>query len=224
MQTKGFFQSKIILLAILGLVLQLVAPLLGHAYDPATGDVEESIVEIIFGGGDWVNILINVLIIVARWLFTDTKISGMVKPGAGLLTAVLLLSTGSILEARITVNHQDNDGISKVLIISAYDFDSTCTVNDIVPVRNWGSNKEYQKGNFAILHLLTASPALLSYRRARDGLRCGKNGGSNGDKANLTISSLRILPTLPKISPVARLCRNREYKTAQEAEISALSV
>lgn len=92
MPTKGFFQSKIILLALIGLVLQLVAPLLGHTYDPATGDVEESIVELIFGGGDWVNILINVLIIVARWLFTDTKISGFLKPGAGLLTAVVLVT------------------------------------------------------------------------------------------------------------------------------------
>lgn len=100
MPTKGFFQSKIILLALLGLVLQLVAPLLHHTYDPATGDVEESIVSAIFGGGNWIEILISVLIIIARWLFTDTKIGGFLKPGAGLLTAVVLLTAVSLSMGR----------------------------------------------------------------------------------------------------------------------------
>lgn len=173
MQKKGFFQSKIIWLALLGLAFQLIAPLLGREYDPSTGDVEESIIDLIFGGGDWVNIGANVLIIIARWFFTDTKIEGFVKPGAGLLTVIVL--------------------------VTCLAFNNT----------TYAAPAPYHLKAWVTSHTADRKKADSRYN-------------PYSYKANLTIVTLHNLPTLPEISPVARLCRSREYKTAQSSEIEGL--
>ena len=169
--TKGFFQSKIIWLALLGLGFQLIAPLIGQVYDPATGDMEESIVDLIFGGGEWVNIGANVLIILARWFFASKKIEGAIVPGAGMLGLVLLFSVGSLRAAPATP-FPDHDGISTFAIIH-FGFDTVFIIPDRNTLNDWLGLNEYKNNYFAILPTNTDFTAFLPYRRARDGLRCG---------------------------------------------------
>lgn len=78
MEKKPLLQSKIFWLSIISIVLILVGEITNRPYDPATGDVEENIVETIFSDpGNLLTMLINVAVIIARWFFTKTKIEGI---------------------------------------------------------------------------------------------------------------------------------------------------
>lgn len=78
MENKPLLQSKIFWLSIISIVLILVGEITNRPYDPATGDVEENIVETIFSDpGNLLTMLINVAVIIARWFFTKTKIEGI---------------------------------------------------------------------------------------------------------------------------------------------------
>lgn len=78
MEKKSLLQSKIFWLSIISIVLVLVGEFTNRPYDPATGDVEENIVETIFSDpGNLLTMLINVAVIIARWFFTKTKIEGI---------------------------------------------------------------------------------------------------------------------------------------------------
>ena len=79
MKTKSLLESKIFWLAVIGLVLVVVGAATGRAYDPATGDAEESIVAAIFTEPfNLLQVVVNLAVIVARWFFTKTKIEGVV--------------------------------------------------------------------------------------------------------------------------------------------------
>ncbi len=78
MEKKPLLQSKIFWLSIISIVLIHVGEVMNRPYDPATGDVEENIVETIFSDpGNLLTMLINVAVIIARWFFTKTKIGGI---------------------------------------------------------------------------------------------------------------------------------------------------
>ena len=78
MESKPLLQSKIFWLSVVGIVLVIIGALIKRPYDPVTGLVEEGIVDAIFAEPfNLVTVLLNVLVILMRWLFTSTKIQGI---------------------------------------------------------------------------------------------------------------------------------------------------
>jgi hypothetical protein len=78
MENKPLLQSKIFWLSVIGILMVVIGTLIKRPYDPVTGQVEEGIVDAIFAEPfNLVSVLLNVLVILMRWLFTNTKIQGI---------------------------------------------------------------------------------------------------------------------------------------------------